>query len=54
MYQEIKTDSLASLWQALEAAIPVAPEQLSVTLKKRGNDFEATLFQVGSEPSVSS
>jgi hypothetical protein len=45
MYQEIKADSLAPIMQAIKAAM-AAPESLSVTLKKRGNDFEATLIQI--------
>ena len=45
MYQEIKSESLLPIWQAIEAAL-AAPESLSITLKKRGDDYEATLFQI--------
>jgi hypothetical protein len=50
VYQEIKSDSLGPIFQAIEAAL-AAPESLSVTLNKRGADYEATLVQVGAEPS---
>ena len=45
MYQEIKSDSLAPIVQAIESAIQNG-EPVSVTLSKRGDDYEATLVQV--------
>lgn len=48
MYQEIKSDSIALILQAIEVAFATT-ESFSVTLKKRGHDYEATLFEV-SEP----
>jgi hypothetical protein len=49
MYREIKSDTLVPIFQAIEAALS-APESLSVTLKKRGDNYEATLLQTGPEP----
>ena len=45
MYQEIKSDSLGPIFQAIEAAI-VASAPLAVMLKKRDNGYEVSLFQI--------
>lgn len=44
MYQEIKSDNLDSIMQAIVAALD-SDETLMVTLNKRGTDYEATLVQ---------
>jgi hypothetical protein len=49
MYQEIKSDSLRPILQAIENAL-ADPETLSVTLNKRADHYEATLVQVSPEP----
>lgn len=48
MYQEIRADSLDPIVRAIESALST-DSPVSITLKKRGADYEATLIQVAKQ-----
>jgi hypothetical protein len=52
MYQEIKTDSLAVIFKAIDAALSEEPLSipLSVSLNKRDDGYEATLVRALEPP----